>query len=87
MEKDNLMLVKEKLEKLEGTHVKIYEKCKRKNIILKGTLIKTYPNMFLIIIDKTNEKRSYRYIDVLTEQVQLEIDNKPIKELIKEDVR
>ena len=35
--------------------------------------------MFLVIQDKTNEKHSYRYVDVLTKQITIEFDGKELK--------
>ena len=79
MSKSDLSILKENLEKHEGRHITIQEKHKRKTLIIKGTLTRTYPNMFLVIQDKTNEKHSYRYVDVLTKQIILEFDRKELE--------
>lgn len=78
MSKNDLLSLKVKLEKLEEKHLKIYEKNKRKSLVICGQLTKTYPSMFLVIQDKTNEKHSYRYVDVLTKQITIEFDGKEL---------
>ncbi len=79
MSKNNLETLKKKLETLEGRRVVIKENGGRKSRTIKGTLSKTYPNMFLILADKTNEKCCYRYVDILTNKVQLNLINRKLE--------
>ena len=76
MKKSNLMILKEQLQESEGKHVTITRKNRRKKILIKGILAKTYPNMFLVISDKTNEKNAFTYVEVLKKDIQLKFDEK-----------
>jgi len=79
MSKNDLETLKQRLETLEGKKVIIKELNRRKTRTYKGTLFKTYPNMFLILADKTNEKNCYRYVDILTNKVQLSLNCKKLE--------
>ncbi len=79
MSKNDLETLRQKLETLEGKKVIVRENEGRKKRTYKGTLFKTYPNMFLILADKTNEKNCYRYVDILTNKVQLNLNSKKLE--------
>ena len=46
----------------------------------EGVLVETYPKLFVVNLDQTNavRRRSYTYADVLTQNVQITIDDKQV---------
>lgn len=64
-----------------GKKIKLKANKGRKKVIeAEGILENTYPNIFVIKLDKSNAVRrlSYTYADILTETVELTVDNNRI---------
>jgi len=54
-------------------------KGRRRFLESEGTLIETYPKLFVVDLDETAvRRRSYTYADVLTESVEVTIDNRRV---------
>jgi uncharacterized protein Veg len=74
-----LDLIKSDLESCVGKHVKLKaNRGRRKVVEAEGILEQTYPKVFLIRLDAESspvKRLSYSYADVLTETVELIIDD------------
>lgn len=73
--------IKHHLEANVGKKVYIRaNKGRRKFLETEGVLMETYPKLFVVKLDQTNavRRRSYTYADVLTENVELTIDNQRV---------
>ena len=76
IEKSNINEVKKNIEGVVGQKVLLRGSLGRnKSFEKEGTLVNAYPNMFLVQTDKGMEKISYRYVDVLTKTVELNVNN------------
>ena len=76
IEKSNINEVKKNIEDCVGQKVVLRGSLGRnKSFEKEGTLVNAYPNMFLVKTNNGMEKLSYRYVDVLTKTVELNIDN------------
>lgn len=55
-------------------------KGRRRFLESEGILVETYPKLFVVNLDKSNavRRRSYTYADVLTENVEVTIDNQRV---------
>lgn len=55
-------------------------KGRRRYLESEGVLVETYPKLFVVNLDKSNavRRRSYTYADVLTETVEITIDNERV---------
>lgn len=54
-------------------------KGRRRFLESEGTLVETYPKLFVVDLDQSAvRRRSYTYADVLTENVEVTIDNKRV---------
>ncbi len=55
-------------------------KGRRRFLETEGILVETYPRLFVVNLDKTNavRRRSYTYADILTENVEITINNKRV---------
>ncbi len=77
--RDTLDLIKQDLEACVGKHVKLRaNRGRRKVIEAEGILEQTYPKVFVIRLDARSspvKRMSYSYADVLTETVELVVDN------------
>ncbi len=61
-----------------GKRVKLRANKGRKKVVeAEGVLERTYPKVFVVKLDQANavERMSYSYADVLTETVELSVDN------------
>lgn len=80
--KSALDLIKRDLELCIGKHVKLKaNRGRRKVVEAEGTLEQTYPKVFVIRLDAASspvKRMSYSYADVLTETVELVIDENRI---------
>ncbi|MDI9484110.1 MAG: Veg family protein [Bacillota bacterium] len=72
--------IKDHLEKNLGKKVFIRaSKGRRRFLESEGTLVETYPKLFVVDLDQTAvRRRSYTYADVLTQNVEVTIDNKRV---------
>ena len=73
--------IKLNLDACIGKKIKLRANKGRKKIIeAEGILEKTYPKIFVVKLDKSNavKRISYSYADVLTEAVELTVDNNKI---------
>lgn len=73
--------IKQSLDACVGKKVKLRaDKGRRRVLEAEGVLVETYPKLFVIKLDKSNAVRriSYTYADVLTEKVELMLDDKRI---------
>ena len=76
IEKSNINEVKKNIEDCIGKKVMLRGSLGRnKSFEKEGTLVNTYPSMFLVQTDKGMEKLSYRYVDVLTKTVELSVND------------
>lgn len=78
---NSLEEIKQRLEANVGKKIKLRaNRGRRKVIEAEGVLEKTYPKLFVIKLDKHSaiKRMSYTYADVLTETVELTIDNNRI---------
>lgn len=69
--------IKRDLELCVGKKVKLRaNRGRRKVVEAEGILEKTYPNLFVVKLDKDSAVRrmSYTYADILTETVELTVD-------------
>ena len=77
IEKINLIQVRKSIENYIGKEIVVkFNKGRKKSILKKGIIEKTYPCVFVIKIENDNlidcERRvSYSYTDVLTKSVEL----------------
>lgn len=80
--KSALDLIKRDLESCIGKHVKLKaNRGRRKVVEAEGTLEQIYPKVFVIRLDAASspvKRMSYSYADVLTETVELVIDDNRI---------
>ncbi|NMB00813.1 MAG: ABC transporter permease [Firmicutes bacterium] len=55
-------------------------KGRRRYLESEGILVETYPKLFVVDLDQSNavRRRSYTYADVLTETVQITIDDERV---------
>lgn len=55
-------------------------KGRRRFLESEGVLVETYPKLFVVDLDQTNavRRRSYTYADILTESVEVTIDNERV---------
>jgi uncharacterized protein Veg len=74
-----LDLIRRDLESCIGKHVKLKaNRGRRKVIEAEGILEQTYPKVFVVRLDASSspvERMSYSYADVLTETVELMVDD------------
>ena len=73
--------IKKSLDACVGKKVKLRADKGRKRVLeAEGVLVETYPKLFVIKLDKSNAVRrlSYTYADILTEKVELKLDDKRI---------
>lgn len=73
--------IKLDLEACIGKRIKLRANRGRKKVVeAEGVLEKTYPKVFVVRLDKSNsvKRMSYTYADVLTETVELTVDNNKI---------
>ncbi|HHT37127.1 MAG: Veg family protein [Candidatus Wallacebacter cryptica] len=73
--------IKLNLDACVGKKIKLKANKGRKKIVeAEGILENTYPNIFVIKLDKSSaiKRLSYTYADILTETVELTIDNNRI---------
>lgn len=70
--------IRQQLESNVGKKVFIRaNKGRRRYLETEGVLVETYPKLFVVNLDQTNavRRRSYTYADVLTDTVQITINN------------
>ncbi|NMA61729.1 MAG: hypothetical protein GX956_07600 [Firmicutes bacterium] len=55
-------------------------KGRRRYLESEGILVETYPKLFVVNLDQSNavRRRSYTYADILTENVEVTIDNERV---------
>jgi uncharacterized protein Veg len=73
--------IRQQLESNVGKKVFIRaNKGRRRFLETEGVLVETYPKLFVVNLDQTNavRRRSYTYADVLTQNVQITIDDKQV---------
>ncbi|NLO66610.1 MAG: ABC transporter permease [Firmicutes bacterium] len=73
--------IRQQLESNVGKKVFIRaNKGRRRYLETEGVLVETYPKLFVVNLDQTNavRRRSYTYADVLTQNVQITIDDKQV---------
>ncbi|NLJ81192.1 MAG: hypothetical protein GX335_09225 [Firmicutes bacterium] len=73
--------IKHRLEANVGKKVFIRaSKGRRRFLESEGILLETYPKLFVVNLDQSNavRRRSYTYADVLTENVEVTIDNERV---------
>ncbi|MFY9493774.1 MAG: Veg family protein [Limnochordia bacterium] len=73
--------IRQQLESNIGKKVFIRaNKGRRRYLETEGVLVETYPKLFVVNLDQTNavRRRSYTYADVLTQNVQITIDDKQV---------
>lgn len=76
IEKSNIYEVKKNIEGCVGQKVLLRGSLGRnKSFEKEGTLVNTYPNIFVVKMDDSNRNVTYSYTDVLTKTVELNIDN------------
>lgn len=75
IEKSNIYEVKKNIEDCVGQKVLLRGSLGRnKSFEKEGTLVNTYPNIFVVKMDDSNRNVTYSYTDVLTKTVELNID-------------
>ena len=75
IEKSNLSEVKKNIEECVGQKVLLRGSLGRnKSFEKEGTLLNTYPNIFVVKMDDTQRNVTYTYTDVLTKTVELGIN-------------
>ena len=82
MENNILNQIKEDLDSFVGKEVTLKANQGRRKIIEReGVLKETYPNVFVVTVEdgQTPRRMSYRYADVLTETVEIEIKENQMK--------
>ncbi len=73
--------IKLNLDACVGMKIKLKANKGRKKVVeAEGVLENTYPNVFVVKLDKSSAVRrlSYTYADILTETVELTVDNNRI---------
>ena len=76
IEKSNLSEVRKNIEECVGQKVLLRGSLGRnKSFEKEGTLLNTYPNIFVVKMDDTQRNVTYTYTDVLTKAVELEINS------------
>ena len=76
IEKSNINEVKKNIEGCVGQKVLLRGSLGRnKSFEKEGTLVNTYPNIFVVRMDDSKRNVTYSYTDVLTKTVELNIDN------------
>ena len=74
IEKSNLSEVRKNIEGCVGQKVLLRGSLGRnKSFEKEGTLVNTYPNIFVVKMDDTQRNVTYTYTDVLTKTVELGI--------------
>ncbi len=75
IEKSNLSEVRKNIEECVGQKVLLRGSLGRnKSFEKEGTLLNTYPNIFVVKMDDTQRNVTYTYTDVLTKTVELGIN-------------
>lgn len=75
IEKSNINEVKKNIEGCVGQKVLLRGSLGRnKSFEKEGTLVNTYPNIFVVKMDDSKRNVTYSYTDVLTKTVELNID-------------
>lgn len=76
IEKRNINEVKKNIEGCVGQKVLLRGSLGRnKSFEKEGTLVNTYPNIFVVKMDDSKRNVTYSYTDVLTKTVELNIQN------------
>ena len=76
IEKSNIYEVKKNIEECVGQKVLLRGSLGRNKTFEKeGTLVNTYPNIFVVKMDDSQRNVTYSYTDVLTKNVELGIGN------------
>ncbi len=77
IEKSNISEVKKNIEDCVGQKVLLRGSLGRNKTFEKeGTLVNTYPNIFVVKMDDSQRNVTYTYTDVLTKTVELGVNNK-----------
>ncbi len=75
IEKSNINEVKKNIEGCVGQKVLLRGSLGRnKSFEKEGTLVNTYPNIFVVKMDDSQRNVTYSYTDILTKSVELGID-------------
>lgn len=75
IEKSNINEVKKNIEDCVGQKVLLRGSLGRnKSFEKEGTLVNTYPNIFVVKMDDSQRNVTYSYTDVLTKSVELNIE-------------
>ncbi len=76
IEKSSINEVKKNIEGCVGQKVLLRGSLGRnKSFEKEGTLVNTYPNIFVVRMDDSKRNVTYSYTDVLTKTVELNIEN------------
>lgn len=76
IEKSNIIEVKKNIEECVGQKVLLRGSLGRNKTFEKeGTLVNTYPNIFVVKMDDSQRNVTYSYTDVLTKSVELGVGN------------
>ncbi len=76
IEKSNIIEVKKNIEECVGQKVLLRGSLGRNKTFEKeGTLVNTYPNIFVVKMDDSQRNVTYSYTDVLTRSVELGVGN------------
>ena len=76
IEKSDIYEVKKNIEGCSGQKVLLRGSLGRnKSFEKEGTLVNTYPNIFVVKMDDSQRNVTYSYTDVLTKSVELGISN------------
>ncbi|MBQ8044071.1 MAG: Veg family protein [Clostridia bacterium] len=75
IEKSNINEVKKNIEGCVGQKVLLRGSLGRNKTFEKeGTLVNTYPNIFVVKMDDSQRNVTYSYTDILTKSVELGVD-------------
>ena len=75
IEKSNINEVKKNIEGCVGQKVLLRGSLGRnKSFEKEGTLVNTYPNIFVVKMDDSQRNVTYSYTDILTKSVELGVD-------------
>ncbi len=75
IEKSNISEVRKNIEGCVGQKVLLRGSLGRnKSFEKEGTLLNTYPNIFVVKMDDTQRNVTYSYTDILTHSVELGVD-------------
>lgn len=75
IEKKNINEVKKNIEGCVGQKVLLRGSLGRnKSFEKEGTLVNTYPNIFVVKMDDSQRNVTYSYTDILTKSVELGVD-------------